>query len=204
MKFEKVTENKIRITFNLEDLSEKNIDFHSFMANSDETQALFLDMLDKAEKEIGFVTKNYKLMVEALATTDGNFVLTVTRSLPDNLKLFPHKIRGKKKNVPTSGILIYRFNNFDSFCNACNYFDDNFIKNVNKNLSQSRLYFYNNNYYLVLKYISNNEIIQKLLCIISEFSSYNQYSKIFENRLIEYGKIIIKDKAFSKVKKAFR
>ena len=58
MRFEKITENKIRISFNLDDLSEKDIDFHSFMANSDETQALFLDMLEKEEKEIGFITKD--------------------------------------------------------------------------------------------------------------------------------------------------
>ena len=63
----------------MEDLEEKNIDFHSFMANSIETQDLFLDMLDKAEEEIGFKTENYKLMIEAIATSDGKFILTVTR-----------------------------------------------------------------------------------------------------------------------------
>ena len=66
MKFEKLTENKIRIIFNLEDLNEKNIDCHAFMSNSIESQDLFFDMLETAEREIGFVTKNYKLLIEAL------------------------------------------------------------------------------------------------------------------------------------------
>ena len=70
MKFEKLTENKIRITLNIEDLEEKNIDFHSFMSSSLESQDLFLDMLEKAEKEIGFITKDYKLIIEAIATSD--------------------------------------------------------------------------------------------------------------------------------------
>lgn len=52
MRIEKLNDNKIRIILNIEDLKKKNIDFHSFMANSVETQTLFLDMLDKAEEEI--------------------------------------------------------------------------------------------------------------------------------------------------------
>lgn len=67
MHIEKITENKIRITLNIQDLEEKNIDLHSFMSNSIESQDLFYDMLDKAEKEVGFETKDYKLMIEALA-----------------------------------------------------------------------------------------------------------------------------------------
>ena len=46
MKFEKLNENKIRITLNNQDLAEKHIDFQSFMSNSQESQNLFLDMLD--------------------------------------------------------------------------------------------------------------------------------------------------------------
>ena len=34
MKFEKLNENKIRITLSIRDLEEKDIDFHDFMSNS--------------------------------------------------------------------------------------------------------------------------------------------------------------------------
>ena len=70
MKFEKLTENKIRIILNLQDLNEKNIDYHTFMSNSIESQDLFLDMLAKAESEIGFVTRDYKLLLEALGDSE--------------------------------------------------------------------------------------------------------------------------------------
>lgn len=73
MKIEKLNENKIRITLNLEDLKEKNIDFHSFMSNPIETQTLFLDVLETAEKEVGFVTKNHQLSIDALATSTRRF-----------------------------------------------------------------------------------------------------------------------------------
>lgn len=52
MKIEKLNDDKIRITLNLKDLEENHIDFHTFMSNSIESQELFLDMLDKAEKEL--------------------------------------------------------------------------------------------------------------------------------------------------------
>ena len=56
MKIEKLTENKIRIILNLEDLKENNIDVQSFMSNSIESQNLFINILDKAEHEVGFST----------------------------------------------------------------------------------------------------------------------------------------------------
>ncbi|HBC85168.1 MAG TPA: hypothetical protein DCZ30_07260 [Clostridiales bacterium] len=79
MKFEKLNEDKIRITLSSQDLVEKDIDFHSFMSNSIKSQNLFLDILEEAEKKVGFVTKDYKVRIEALAMNDGDFIFTVTR-----------------------------------------------------------------------------------------------------------------------------
>lgn len=79
MKFEKLNEDKIRITLSSQDLAEKDIDFHSFMSNSIKSQDLFLDILEEAEKKVGFVTKDYKVRIEALAMNDGDFIFTVTR-----------------------------------------------------------------------------------------------------------------------------
>lgn len=72
MKIEKLNENKIRITLNLEDLSERDIDYHSFMSNSIESQGIFLDMLNKAEKEVGFNTDDCRIMIEAIALKGRN------------------------------------------------------------------------------------------------------------------------------------
>ena len=91
MKFEKLTENKIRIILNLEDLKERNVDLHSFMSNSLESQDLFHDMLDKAEEEIGFKTDNYKIMIEALAAPE--------RQLYFNNNSFFTRKRKKEKSI---------------------------------------------------------------------------------------------------------
>ena len=96
MQIEKITENKIKIILNIQDLQEKNIDLHSFMSNSIESQDLFYDMLDKAEKEIGFETKDYKLIIEALAIPNRKFY---TNYNPYNSrKRFKEKFKNQKKN----------------------------------------------------------------------------------------------------------
>ena len=64
MKFEKVNNDKIKVTLSKADLEANDIDMHSFMSNSEETQSLFLSVLDKAERDYGFSTDNYKLKVE--------------------------------------------------------------------------------------------------------------------------------------------
>ena len=101
MKIEKITENKIRITLNLDDLKEKNIDFHSFMSNSVEAQDIFIDMLKEAEQQVGFKTDDYKILLEALATSDGKFILNVTRIIPDTDTLKKKKVNIKPKIIKT-------------------------------------------------------------------------------------------------------
>ena len=79
MKIEKLTENKIRIILNIEDLETNNIDFESVLNNTPETQTLILSILNQAEKEVGFYTKDSKILIEALASFDGNFIFTITK-----------------------------------------------------------------------------------------------------------------------------
>ena len=45
MKFEKVNNDKIKITISSADLEANDIDFHSFMSNTLEKQDLFWDIL---------------------------------------------------------------------------------------------------------------------------------------------------------------
>lgn len=207
MKFEKLNENKIRITLNTQDLIDKNIDFHSFMSNSKESQNLFLDMLEEAEKKVGFVTKDYKLRIEALAMSDGNFILTITRfgkssesavkpSKPGNLKI-------KRKNLDmTSKQLIYKFRTFDDFCNF-----SNFISKINNsyNIAKSTvLYAYQNAYYLCFNNINiDHPCIKQLYTLITEFGTYVDNSEIFSRKLTECGKVVIKNNAIKTCVKFF-
>lgn len=203
MRIEKLTENKIRIILNMQDLQEKNIDLHSFMSNSIESQDLFYDMLDKAEKEIGFQTKDYKLMIEALAAPEGNFILTVTRIVPEKDPKKKLKVKRKTPNIPTN-LSVYKFDTFDEYLEFCiSLMNDNKISTYTF-LKKSTLYLYKSNYYLCL-YVNEKDIssFKSVHYSIIEFASHVNNSSLFERKLKEYGKVIFKANAIQTCVKHF-
>lgn len=205
MQFEKINKDKIRIIFSIQDLKEKNINYHDFMANSTATQSLFLDMLNQAEKEIGFVTDNYQLMIETLASSDGFFILTVTRSKKNKSKKVKPVIKPKalslNKPLPT---LIYKFASFDDFYDLCTLILPEYKANLSKMFTKAILYNYNNDIFLLLKTNSKADIkdIKHMLSLVTEFcASTFQPKEVFQNKLTEYGTIMIKNNCFLKINK---
>ena len=197
MRFEKLNEDKIRITLSHEDLVKKDIDFHSFMSNSIESQDLFFDMLEEAEKEIGFTTKDYLIRIEALAMAGGDFILTVTRSLPDKIKNNNRKkvhIKRKKADTKASQV-IYSFANFEDYCCFLTFFYQNHFNPCH--LAQTiLLYEYNGIYYLVLRKINlNYPELKKLFSSITEFATFVNHSELFASKLSETGNLIMKHNA---------
>ena len=204
MRIEKLNEDKIRITLNIDDLKEKNIDLHDFMSNSIESQELFIDMLNKAKQEVGFITDDYKIMIEALAMADGNFVLTVTRINPvtDTKKKKIH-IKRKSQNINLK-TTIYCFDTFDEFCDFCTYLQNSKFNNFSDFVNKISLFLYNEQYFLVLKDINSNFTLLKNFCSsITEFGCFVNNSSLFERKLLEYGTVIIPENAILKCQKYF-
>lgn len=207
MKIEKLNDDKIRITLNLEDLEENHIDFHTFMSNSIESQELFLNVLDKAEKELGFVTDDYKVMIEALATTNGNFILTVTRFEYEKEKGITKRkkvnIKRKITSIDTNKA-IYCFNSFDEYCNFCNFLNNNILRYMDNFADNITLYEYNDKYYLVISNIHiNNNLLKTFCSSITEFAYFVDNCNLFESKLLEYGKVVMKDNAIDTCIKHF-
>ena len=182
MKIEKLNDDKIRITLNLDDLKENDIDFHTFMSNSIESQELFLHMLDKAEKEVGFVTDDYRIMIEALAMSNGNFILTVTRLEDEKMK---NAFKKKKVNIKRKSRLmdnkksIYCFNSFDEFCEFCDFLNTHILRYLDDFSSSVSLYEYCGKFYLVLSNIHMNVNLLKSFCAaISEFAAFVPNARI--------------------------
>ena len=195
MRIEKLNENKIRIFLNLEDLKEKNIDLHDFMSNSLETQDFFFDLLNKAESEVGFNTNNYKLMIEALASSDGNFVFTITRTIPESLaqtRSTVQKLKVKRRTaIPNKLLSIYSFDSFDEFCEFCNYINSSMLNNYIAKLKNSSLVLFENRYYLILCNLKLNVLeLKNFFWTISEFATRVKNEDLLERKLREYGKII--------------
>ena len=200
MRIEKLNENKIRIFLGIEDLREKNIDLHDFMSNSLESQDLFLDLLTKAETEVGFKTHNYKLLIEALASSDGNFIFTITRTKPEgSQKLKENKPKVKRyTTTPNKALSIYSFNTFDEFCEFCNYIQTSNLNKFIDKLKNSSLVLYKGTYYLIVT------DLKSFSYTISEFSSRVKNEELLERKLKEYGKVIIPKNAIATCLKYFK
>lgn len=194
MKFEKLSDNKIKIILNLKDLEEKHIDFHSFMSNPIESQELFIDILKEAEKEIGFITSNYNIRIEAFATSDGNFIFTITRANAINLPKKQKLIYKRKTQKTDKELTLYCFDSFDDYCNFCAFLSHK----SNCYQGSSSLILYNYKYYLILNNIKMNSINStQFFTYISEFANLCTTSKLFAKKLLEYGEKIISENALN-------
>ena len=198
MKIEKLNENKIKITFNIDDLSNKNIDLYSFMHNTPETQDLFWEVLNKAEKEYGFNVDNSMIYVEATTSGSGNFILFVTKTNENpsvsNVNLLNNSLKNKnirlKKKLSNNANSSYVYE-FDSFDNVCE-----FSKTINTNaIIQSSLYSLNDKYYLKASNMPFHNIL--------EYARPTKISERFDAKLNEYGTEIIKENALSIINKFF-
>lgn len=202
MKIEKLTENKIRIILNLEDIKSRNLDLHSFMSNSVQSQDFFKDILNKAEEEVGFCTVDCRLLIEALASIEGDFIFTITKfaSSTDNEEKNRKKLVVKRKTTNLSkNTATYSFSSFDEFCNFCLFIhNSNFkdLKHLSKNIS---LYNYKDTYYLVVSNINTEfKYLTNFYASISEFAKLVNHSNNFEAKLAEHGKVIFKNNAINK------
>lgn len=205
MRIEKLNENKIKITLSMEDLEEKDINFHDFMSNSLESQDLFFLLLEEAEEKVGFKTKDCRVKIEALAMTDDDFVLTITKTAADSFKKRLYATPRKKpiaKRVDRTKLstnVIYKFNSFDDYCYFIEFLTKNNLSDASKVAKKILLYSYNDKYYLVLNELNTNyKKIPTFYTSITEFGSYIINPDLFFSKLNESGKVFLKNNAFNK------
>lgn len=199
MKIEKLTENKIRVIVNSSDFKFENLDMNLLMTKAFESQNFFANMLEEAKQKVGFNTDGCKLLIESFFSGDDILIFTITKySTLDarSYKTSRKKIVGKRKTFNlSSNQYVYRFCNFEEFCNFCEYISkiNLNVKNFSKNTS---LFLYNNIYYLLVNNIDTLHCDYNFLySMTSEFSTPLPCSNNFENKLIEHGKIIMKKNA---------
>ena len=160
-----------------------------------------MNLLEQAKTEVGFSTDGCRILIEALSTSDEYLVFTITKYLePSSKGALPLKrpcVKRKSLNN-SSKKTIYKFDNFDYFCDFCEYLKNNLNMEIDKISKASSLYFYKNTYYLIFNNTKISQKLSKLLYItVSEFLSPYSFSNAFENKLLEYGKLIIKSNAIN-------
>ena len=205
MKIEKLTENKIRVIINSNDLELNNLNINTIMSKTLETQDIFLDILKKAEKEVDFKTEGCKLLIEAFSLSDDFCVFMITKhnkkeeissnSTKDHYK----RLTVKKKSIScNSKNMVYDFEDFETFCNFCNFLSTIHQFDIKKFCKNTSLYFYNKTFYLILIDINiEYENKNMFFSSIAEFSKISSHTKNFTYKLLEHGKLIIKNNAIS-------
>ena len=202
MKIEKITENKIRITLKREEFKDKKIDINELLLTSADSQKLFLEILNQAEKEINFDTTGHKLLIEASTENNEVFIFTITKYLEHDIlvKSQHKKLLSTKKNSKMfiSSPLIYSLESIDYFCEFCHFLHTNSNINFKKLYKSAALYLFNNNYYLVLDNLNlENSNLSFFYSSLLEFSVIEKYSRNFIFKLKEHGKVILKNNAIT-------
>lgn len=203
MKIEKLTENKIRIIIKQEDMESNNIDLHKFVLKNIETQSLFLKILNQAKEKLDFNVDGYKLLIETFSSSDDIFIFTITKYMDSDFRSFQNTSDKRnlkvKKKVINNDLKIINFNNFDDLYDFCNMLFFNKI-NIKDFCKKNSLYLYNNVYYLILENLDiTQSSFKKFNSYIAEFSTYKTFSKNFEYKLKEHGKLIINKNAINKI-----
>ena len=188
MKFEKITDVKIKIILSLQDMELNNVSAENIISNSKSSQKLLQNILNRAEKEIGFEAGDSKLLVEAIMSSDVECTFTIT-------KLNTNQLHIEKR----TNLFIFKFTFFDDFlalCNFLNCFPFLCLKNISKNFS---LFYYNNTYYLKFAQDKNYSIaIDYIKTFFYEFGEDVSNSTNIEGFLNEYGKVIFPKDAIIK------
>ena len=193
LKIEKLNENKLKITLDINDLKSRNIDVKSFVSNTPESQDLFWDVMQEAEKEYGFNVDESMICVEANISPAGNFTLIITKTAsnipaPKSVKKpVPTNFKLKRKDIPeTLDNSLYEFSNLENLVSFCKLAKETDYCNTS-------LYNYEGKYYLHVKDCFNKSIL--------EYSSKVLDRNYKFARIEEYGNLIYKNDALGELKK---
>jgi len=198
MKIERISPNKLKITISSDDLHELNVSIDNLIYNPDEAQDLFWQLIKRAEDETGFFADNSQIVVEAVPTKNDGFIMHITK-INEQTEVQPQKYakyKSKmKKRKQSFNPLVFEFENFENVILACNAMSNAFI-------GQSRLYKYNNLYYLFI-YADNEFLAQDLDIMLTEFARKCETPFVKFGQLFEHAKVIIKDNVVENINSYF-
>ena len=205
MRFEKISTNKLKIILSDGDIPP--VETLEEMIHSTNAKETFLGLLDKAEKEVGFKTKNYKIKVDAKPLDSGEFEFLVTKLIklsgPSREKVRFGKSADKERKLHQNAY--YKFVSFDDVIGFSQYLKNNKVTYINRFSKECTLYDYNDAYYLIFKNIDPNyNYTAKVYSGISEFSKFISHDTTEISAIEEHGNQVVKNNAISTLQKYFK
>lgn len=215
MKIEKISDTQIKVTLNHSDLMDRDLKISELAYGSQKAQALFKDMMAKANEEFGFETDNVPLMIEAVPLSTDSIMIVVTKvddplqieqkletigerpthrtfKEPEEDRLTDLALMGRdvedtqaSQPVDKDTVITYMFNDFDSTCMAAHRVQPMFV-------GDNSLYKYNEKYFLTMgKNKKSVNDLEGIVGVLDEFGSRCPSSDLNEFFLKEHGKLMI-------------
>lgn len=215
MKIQLLNTSKLQITFTKNDLDENNISLHEFLAGNKSSLDFLKAIIEIANEDFGFSSKNNDFLYEIFCFDFSEFVIIVSANndnnlfsyIPqkssyyntenisrdtDNSKLPSFKFINNK--LSKCGNLIFFFNSLEDFLEFSNYIKC-YINSFN---ITSFLYKYQNIF--LLEITTSNlspDKLDKLLSALLEAKTNSYVSELTLIRFKEFAELLISDNALN-------
>ncbi|MGM0751289.1 MAG: adaptor protein MecA [Bacillota bacterium] len=190
MKLERISDNKIKFSISVEELEQKGLFEQDQWKDSYMWHDLFEDMLDEVQGKFGIETQ-MEITVEIESFDDQEICMILTLESEDDFSDWEEE-NGIMKSVNDHDVLVY-FDDFEDVLNLLKRINE--LSKVNNRLVQLSIYYYENNYYLLIENLLEcDSIILEAIC-----AEYGQYSNISKYILMEYGRAVLLKDSIDKI-----
>lgn len=185
MKFEKISDDRLRITLTYDDMEELDFDAIELSYEDSDASDILDELLELAEQECGFETQGYRLVVEVMPFHSEGLMLTITKILKENDLLSKMKDMQETKQHP----LLFGFDDFYILISALKELAPFYE-------GESAVYSYRQNYFLWLlpKHHKDEKRILLILCEFGTYLTKNSYIGMVK----EYASVVIENNAVEK------
>ncbi len=201
MFIEKISDDKIKVTVNKEDIKIWNVDIKNLTENTPEAQDLFWFALRQAEKDVNFKVGEAQLLVEAIPSKTEGFIMLISKMDPkenvmdvlgkSTLRRQASEIKVKKRSRSAQLINIFKFADFETLCSCIKQIKEMFY-------GKSALYKYEDKFYLML-IPYDTMMFFETENIIMEYGVRVASPTLYEGVLKEHGTVMIEENAFETI-----
>ncbi|PHA03631.1 adaptor protein [Bacillus pseudomycoides] len=194
MRLERLNYNKIKIFLTFDDLSERGLTKEDLWKNAPKVQQLFRDMMQEANKELGFEADG-PIAVEVFSLQAQGMVVIVTKEnqQSDTEDEFQDEFIEMQVTLDESEHILYEFTSLEDVIALAG-------RLYSLGVTGGKLYVWENRFYLWLEEDSTMLLKEDMIAILAEFGSS---STITIYRMMEYGKELMADEAIEQIYKYF-
>ncbi|MGG0187397.1 genetic competence negative regulator [Bacillus rhizoplanae] len=194
MRLERLNYNKIKIFLTFDDLSERGLTKEDLWKNAPKVQQLFRDMMQEANKELGFEADG-PIAVEVFSLQAQGMVVIVTKENQesDTEEEFQDEYIEMQVTLDESEHILYEFTSLEDVIALAG-------RLYSLGVTGGKLYTWQNRFYLWLEEDSTMLLKEDMIAILAEFGNS---STITIYRMMEYGKELMANEAIEQIYKYF-